>query len=109
MSSPADWLAIDWMLAAIAAWIAIGAAGILRPHNFFVVARVLFPLGALVGLGVAAAALAGLLAGPEVAVLPLGLPGLPQSAEGFIRTGGYAPRGIIDGAVILELSPVPVS
>ena len=46
MTAPADWLAIDWVLAAIAGWIAIGAAGVLRPHNFYVVARVLFPLGA---------------------------------------------------------------
>ncbi|HQR19703.1 MAG TPA: hydrogenase 4 subunit B [Burkholderiaceae bacterium] len=77
MTAPSDWLAIDWLLAAIASWIAIGAAGILRPHNFFIVARVLFPLGALVGLGIAATAAAGLFGGPEVAVLPLGLPGLP--------------------------------
>ncbi len=50
------WLAIDWTLAAIVSWIAIGMVGVLRPHNFFVVARVLFPLGALVSLLVAVAA-----------------------------------------------------
>jgi formate hydrogenlyase subunit 3/multisubunit Na+/H+ antiporter MnhD subunit len=74
---PADWLAIDWILAAIATWIAIGAVGVLRAHDFFVVARVLFPLGALVGLALAAAAAAALFIGPQTAVLPLGLPGLP--------------------------------
>jgi len=77
VTAPTDWLAIDWMLAAIASWIAIGAAGVLRPHNFFVVARVLFPLGAAVCLLVATAAAVALFAGTETAVLPLGLPGLP--------------------------------
>jgi hydrogenase-4 component B len=77
VTAPADWLAIDWLLAAIAAWIAIGAAGVLRPHNFFVVARVLFPLGAAVCLLVAIVAGVGLFSGTETAVLPLGLPGLP--------------------------------
>jgi hydrogenase-4 component B len=77
VTSPQDWLAIDWVLSAIAAWILIGAGGVLRPHNFFIVARVLFPLGALVCLLLAGASLAALFAGPETAVLPLGLPGLP--------------------------------
>ena len=77
MTAPADWLAIDWVLAAIAGWIAIGAAGVLRPHNFYVIARVLFPLGAVLCLLVAGAAAFALFDGAETAVLPLGLPGLP--------------------------------
>ena len=77
LTAPTDWLAIDWMLAAIASWIAIGAAGVLRPHSFFIVARILFPLGAAVCALVATAAGLALVAGPETAVLPLGLPGLP--------------------------------
>jgi formate hydrogenlyase subunit 3/multisubunit Na+/H+ antiporter MnhD subunit len=77
LTTPTNWLAIDWMLAAIASWIAIGAAGLLRPHNFFVVARVLFPLGAAVSLLLAAAAALALFSATETAVLPLGLPGLP--------------------------------
>ena len=77
MPSASDWLAIDWMLAAIAGWIAIGAAGVLRPHNLFIVARVLFPLGAAACLLLAAAAATALFTGNETAVLPLGLPGLP--------------------------------
>ncbi len=56
MTAPADWLAIDWLLAAITAWIAIGAAGMVRPHGFYVVARILFPLGALVSITVAVCA-----------------------------------------------------
>jgi hydrogenase-4 component B len=77
VTAPTDWLAIDWMLAAIAGWIAIGAAGVLRPHNFFIVARVLFPLGAALALVVAVTAGVALAGGAETAVLPLGLPGLP--------------------------------
>ncbi len=77
MAAPTDWLAIDWILAAIAGWIAIGAAGVLRPHNLFIVARVLFPLGAALALLVAATAGLALFGGTETAVLPLGLPGLP--------------------------------
>jgi hydrogenase-4 component B len=77
VAAPTDWLPIDWMLAAIAGWIAIGAAGVLRPHNLFIVARVLFPLGAALALLVALAAGLALSGGIETAVLPLGLPRLP--------------------------------
>jgi formate hydrogenlyase subunit 3/multisubunit Na+/H+ antiporter MnhD subunit len=77
VTAPTDWLAIDWVLAAVAFWIALGVVGIARLHDFFTVARVLFPLGALAGLLVAAAAAASLGGSAETAVLPLGLPGLP--------------------------------
>ena len=70
-------LPIDWILAAVALLLTVGAAGIVRPHSFFVVARVLFPLGAAFSLLIAVAALAALFSVPQVAVLPLGLPGLP--------------------------------
>ncbi len=87
MTSPGDWLAIDWMLAAIATWIGIGAAGLVRPHGFYVVARILFPLGALVSLVLAACALIALLGTPQTAVLPIGLPGLavPSSSRPAVR------------------------
>ncbi|HEY0585479.1 MAG TPA: hydrogenase 4 subunit B [Pseudoduganella sp.] len=68
---------MDGVLAAIAVWLALGAAGLLAMHRLALVARWLFPLGALAGLGLALAALAALGAQPAVAVLPLGLPGLP--------------------------------
>jgi hydrogenase-4 component B len=78
MTGPAGWLAIDWLLVAVAAWLALGALGVLRLHDFFTVARVLFPAGALVGVGAAAVAGAALLAGsPQTAVLAIGLPELP--------------------------------
>jgi len=61
---------------AVAAWLAIGAAGLARPRALPLV-RTLFPLGALVGVFIAAIALVALGRPPEVAVLPLGLPDLP--------------------------------
>ena len=43
-------LPIDGVLIAVGLWILVGAAGMVRPASFFLVARVLFPLGALVSL-----------------------------------------------------------
>ena len=65
------------VLAVIVGWLALGAIGIARPRRLPLVAHVLFPLGAL--LGVALAVLAGVALGaePETVVLPLGLPDLP--------------------------------
>jgi formate hydrogenlyase subunit 3/multisubunit Na+/H+ antiporter MnhD subunit len=77
VAAPTDWLAIDWILAAIGLWIALGVIGIARLRDFFTVARVLFPLGAMASLLAAAAAALSLDAGTQTAVLPLGLPGLP--------------------------------
>src|SRR5579859_2641866 len=54
------------------AWVAIGLLGLLRSRSMLWVARVLFPLGALVGL-----ALAALAQPPETVTLPLGLSELP--------------------------------
>ncbi|HXX30628.1 MAG TPA: hydrogenase 4 subunit B, partial [Myxococcaceae bacterium] len=60
-------------------WLCLGLAGLIRPHHVGFVARVLFPLGALVSLGVAWTAWGALQPGqsPETLVLPLGLPELP--------------------------------
>ena len=67
------------LLALVAAWLCLGLAGLIRPHHVGFVARVLFPLGALVSLGVAWTAWGALQPGqsPETLVLPLGLPELP--------------------------------
>ena len=70
-------LPIDGVLIAVGLWMVIGAAGIARPASFFLVARVLFPLGAVVSLLVAGMAVVALSSVPQVAILPLGLPGLP--------------------------------
>ncbi len=70
-------LALDWLLILIAAWLGIGLAGLLVLRNGAFVTRLLYPLGALVGLGIAAVAFTALGETPQVAVLPLGLPDLP--------------------------------
>ncbi len=63
----------------VIAWLVIGVLGLVRPQRMGWVAYTLFPLGALVALGVAAIGLLPLLDGFVVqqAVLPLGLPDLP--------------------------------
>ena len=63
------------------AWLAIGGAGFLAPRNFVYIARVLFPLGALVGILLAGVALVALFQDPVSKVLPLGLPDLPFHAR----------------------------
>jgi hydrogenase-4 component B len=65
-------------LALVAAWLAIGVAGLARPHSVRYAGRALFTLGALVGLALAAAAAWGLVSGATATrVLPVGLPDLP--------------------------------
>ena len=68
-------------LYAVAAWLLIGAAGLLRPASLALASRALFPAGALVGLALAAFALQGVFAAPHSLVLPLGLPDLPFHAR----------------------------
>ncbi|MEO8125406.1 MAG: proton-conducting transporter membrane subunit, partial [Burkholderiales bacterium] len=65
------------MLVVLAAWIAIGLAGIAALRRLAFVARVLFPLGGVLGLVLAALALVAIFDDAQVAVLPLGLPALP--------------------------------
>ena len=69
--------ALDVALVAVVAWMAIGAAGLARPRDVVYIARILFPIGAVVGVVLAAASAFALFGPPEVAVQPLGLPGLP--------------------------------
>ncbi|HEX7115821.1 MAG TPA: hydrogenase 4 subunit B [Steroidobacter sp.] len=64
-------------LALLLAWIVIGVAGLVRPGNTFIVGRVLFPLGALVGVILAAVSLASIALPAERWVLAIGLPDLP--------------------------------
>ena len=69
--------ALHLVIAAIVAWIAIGALGLARPRSIRYVGRVLFNAGAAVGLLLAAVALLAMGAEARELVLPLGLPGLP--------------------------------
>jgi formate hydrogenlyase subunit 3/multisubunit Na+/H+ antiporter MnhD subunit len=64
-------------LALAAAWLAIGAAGLVALRSFGLVSRVLFPAGAVAGLALVAVALPALWGESQSLVLPIGLPGLP--------------------------------
>ena len=68
---------LDAALGLAAAWLAIAAAGVAAPGALRFVSRVLYPLGAAVGLALAALALYSITQAPEETVLPLGLPDLP--------------------------------
>ena len=117
--SGASLLAIDGILAVVAAWFAIGVAGVAAPRNFHFVARILFPLSAALSVALAGLALAALPSTPEIAVLAIGLPGLPFHlrldalsafflvllgiasagisifASGYFRVGEGTPPGLI--------------
>jgi hydrogenase-4 component B len=65
------------VIAAMVAWLAIGAVGLVRPRNLRFVSRALFPAGALVALALAGVAGYAIHLPVASAVLPLGLPDLP--------------------------------
>ncbi len=67
------------LLLFVSVLVALGIAGLFRPHSLRYVAHLLFPLGALACLGVALLAGIFLATGhtAQVLVLPLGLPNLP--------------------------------
>jgi len=69
--------ALPLVLAAIVAWLAIGALGLVRPRNLIYVGRVLFTIGAVIGLLLAIVALLAMGQVAQTVVLPLGLPDLP--------------------------------
>src|SRR6185312_3216952 len=58
-------------------WVVLGLCGLVRPRSLLLV-RVLFPLGALLGLALAASAMTSIGAPTERLVLPVGLPDLPM-------------------------------
>jgi hydrogenase-4 component B len=69
--------ALQLVVVAIAAWIAIGMVGTIRPRKRLGVIRALFILGAGVGLALAIVALFSMGQLAQSIVLPLGLPDLP--------------------------------
>ncbi len=70
---------LSWALMLVLGWLMLGGIGLLRPHSLRFVARGLFPVGAVIALGVALLGGVALVAGhaPQAMVLPLGLPDLP--------------------------------
>lgn len=71
------WLHLDWVLVVMVGWLVLSVAGVLALRRLKLVAHLLFPIGGLLGLALFGVALDAMLETPEVAVLPLGLPGLP--------------------------------
>ena len=69
--------ALDGILLCAGLWLAIGAAGLAFPRRLSLMRGLLFPLGAITGLALAACALTALLGSPEARILPIGLPDLP--------------------------------
>jgi formate hydrogenlyase subunit 3/multisubunit Na+/H+ antiporter MnhD subunit len=65
------------LLGTVALWLIVGIAGLARLHRLSFVAHVLFPLGALIGIGVGAIGAFALFSPTESAILPIGLPQLP--------------------------------
>jgi hydrogenase-4 component B len=72
-----DSAAIDGVVAVVAAWLLLGVAAVVRPRHFAFVAHVLFPASAAASLVLAGLAIGAIPAPAQVAILPLGLPGLP--------------------------------
>ena len=69
--------ALDGILLCVGLWLAIGGTGIAFPRRLPLMRNLLFPLGAITGLLLAACALVALLGQPEARILPIGLPDLP--------------------------------
>ncbi|MES2015477.1 MAG: hydrogenase 4 subunit B [Pseudomonadota bacterium] len=68
---------LDYVLLVAALWLAVGACGLLAMRRTALVAYLLFPLGAALGVALCGLGLASASAAPATALLPLGLPGLP--------------------------------
>ena len=116
---PAAWVHLDGILFVVVAWLLIGVAGIFALKRLRVVATVLFPASAFFSLVLLALAISAIGGGPELAVLPIGLPQLPfhlrldslssffliviggvsagvsSFAAGYFRKGEGTPPGLI--------------
>ncbi|NWG31596.1 MAG: hydrogenase 4 subunit B [Rhodocyclaceae bacterium] len=93
-------LPIDSLILAASLWLAIGLGGLFAPRNRRYVSRILFPLGAIVGLAVGFVGLVSLGSPVETATLAIGLPTLPfhlrldNLAAVFVLLLGFAAAGI---------------
>ena len=93
-------LSIDLLLIAACVWLAIGLLGLAAPRNTRFISKLLFPLGALVGIGVGAVALDALGGPAQTTVLAIGLPDLPfhlrldNLSAVFALLLGFAAAGI---------------
>jgi formate hydrogenlyase subunit 3/multisubunit Na+/H+ antiporter MnhD subunit len=80
---------LDAALAAALAWIALGCAALASAGGAAFARRFAYPAGALIGLGLAVAALAGFGDAPAERILPLGLPELPFHARADALSGFF--------------------
>lgn len=82
------------------AWLVIGIAGLVRVRSVLWVARILFPLGTVVGLVLGILALSALPHPAQTLILPFGLPELPfhlrldALSRFFLMLLGFASAGI---------------
>ena len=74
---PLSWVHLDWVLVVVVGWLLIGVLGVLALRRFRLVAVVLFPAGGLLSLLLLGVGISAAFNGPEVAILPIGLPQLP--------------------------------
>jgi hydrogenase-4 component B len=99
MTPPAV-LPLDIIVGVVLYWLALGLAALVRPQHLGFVSRVLFPLSVAGALVLTAAAAAAMTHDAAVAVLPLGLPGLPfhlrldALSAFFVALLGFAVTGI---------------
>ena len=77
LTNPTAWLHLDWVLIVVCAWLLIGLLGVFGLKRFGLVVNVLFPASGVFSLLLLGLALSAAGRGPEVAVLPIGLPQLP--------------------------------
>ena len=93
-------LSLDILLLAAVAWLVIGCAGLFVGRRSGFIAGILFPLGALIGIGVGVTGVAALGTPVETAVLAIGLPDLPfhlrldNLSAVFAALLGFAGAGI---------------
>jgi len=91
---------VDLLLIAACLWLTLGFAGLAAPRNLFYVSKILFPLGAAIGVLVGWAALCFLGGSAETTVLAIGLPDLPfhlrldNLAAVFVLLLGFTAAGI---------------
>ena len=70
-------LPIDFLMLAVAGWLLLGVAGLALPSHSTWFGRLLFPLGALISLGVGLVGVGFSGESTQVAILAIGLPDLP--------------------------------
>ncbi len=93
----AELLPLDWAWAVVLYWLLLAGASLLLQNSKTLITNLIFPLGALGALAIAAIGVAGLLTPAEHFILPIGLPDLPfhlrlDALSGFflVLLGGAA-------------------